>query len=178
MSERAVLSIPVGHDDHASGPLDAKLTVVEYGDYQCPYCGQAHPIVEKLRATFAESMRFVFRNLPLADVHPDAEAAAEVAEAVALQGKFWEIHDTLYENQRNLSESALRRYIEEVGADVDEAQKVIAEGGPRDRVDADFEGAIRSGANGTPTFFVNGVRYDGSWQYEPFFEFLTNELKR
>jgi len=174
VSERALLSIPVGPDDHASGPLDAKLTLVEYGDYQCPYCGQAYPIVERLRADFVDSMRFVFRNLPLAEVHPHAEAAAEVAEAVALQGKFWEIHDTLFENQRDLSDKALRRYIDEVGADVDEAMKAVADGGPRERVEADFESAIRSGANGTPTFFVNGVRYDGSWQYEPFFEFLTN----
>ena len=93
MSERALLSIPVGPEDHSRGPLDAKLTVVEYGDYQCPYCGQAYPIVEKLLSEFADSMRLVFRNLPLAEVHPHAEAAAEVAEAVALQGKFWEIHD-------------------------------------------------------------------------------------
>jgi protein-disulfide isomerase len=177
MNEQALLSIPVGPDDHVSGPPDAKLTLVEYGDYQCPYCGQAFPIVERLRTHFDDSMRFVFRNLPLADMHPHAEAAAEVAEAVGRQGKFWEIHDTLYEHQRDLSDKALRHYIEEVGANVDEAMKEVAGGGPRDRVEADFEGAIRSGANGTPTFFVNGVRYDGSWQYEPFLEFLTEELK-
>jgi protein-disulfide isomerase len=171
------LSIPVGPDDHSSGPLDAKLTVVEYGDYQCPYCGQAFPIVEKLRAALGDSMRFVFRNFPLSDMHPHAEAAAEVAEAVAQQGKFWEIHDALYENQRDLSDAALRRYIEEVGANVDDAMSAIKDGAPRARVEADFEGAIRSGANGTPTFFVNGVRYDGSWQYEPFFDFLTAELE-
>jgi protein-disulfide isomerase len=171
------LSIPVGPDDHSSGPLDAKLTVVEYGDYQCPYCGQAFPIVEKLRTAFGDSMRFVFRNFPLSDMHPHAEAAAEVAEAVAQQGKFWEIHDALYENQRDLSDTALRRYIEDVGANVDDAMKAIKDGAPRERVEADFEGAIRSGANGTPTFFVNGVRYDGSWQYEPFFDFLTDELE-
>ena len=177
MSERAQLSIPVGPDDHSIGALDAKLTVVEYGDYQCPYCGQAYPIVEQLRTDFADSMRFVFRNLPLADVHPHAEAAAEVAEAVGLQGKFWEIHDALYENQHDLSASALLRYVEEVGADVNSATKDIADGGPRQRVEADFEGAIRSDANGTPTFFVNGVRYDGSWLYEPFSEFLTDVLE-
>ena len=176
MSERALLSVPVGPEDHSRGPLDAKLTVVEYGDYQCPYCGQAYPIVEKLMTTFADSMRLVFRNLPLADVHPHAEAAAEVAEAVGLQGKFWEIHDTLFENQRELSAAALLRYVADVGADVQEATKEIANGGPRQRVEADFESAIRSGANGTPTFFVNGVRYDGSWQYEPFAEYLTQVL--
>jgi protein-disulfide isomerase len=171
------LSIPVGPDDHSSGPLDAKLTVVEYGDYQCPYCGQAFPIVEKLRATFADSMRFVFRNLPLSDMHPHAEAAAEIAEALASQGKFWEMHDTLYENQRDLSDAALRRYISAVGGDVDKAMSDIAGGDPRSRVEADFEGAIRSGANGTPTFFVNGERYDGSWQYEPFAEYLREVLE-
>ena len=176
MSERALLSVPVGPEDHSRGPLDAKLTVVEYGDYQCPYCGQAYPIVEKLMTTFADSMRLVFRNLPLAEVHPHAEAAAEVAEAVGLQGKFWEIHDTLFENQRELSAAALLRYVADVGADVQEATKEIADEGPRQRVEADFESAIRSGANGTPTFFVNGVRYDGSWQYEPFAEYLTQVL--
>jgi protein-disulfide isomerase len=176
MSERAQLSIPVGPEDHSVGPLDAKLTVVEYGDYQCPYCGQAFPIVEKLRATFVDSMRLIFRNLPLADVHPHAEAAAEIAEAVGLQGKFWEIHDALFQNQKDLSDAALLRYVTDVGGDVDRATKDIADGGPRQRVEADFEGAIRSGANGTPTFFVNGVRYDGSWLYEPFSEFLANLL--
>jgi protein-disulfide isomerase len=176
MSEQALLSIPVGPEDHSRGPLDAKLTVVEYGDYQCPYCGQAYPIVEKLLTEFADSMRLVFRNLPLAEVHPHAEAAAEVAEAVGLQGKFWEMHDTLFEHQRDLSDAALLRYIAAVGADVDEATKEIADGGPRQRVEADFESAIRSGANGTPTFFINGVRYDGSWMYEPFSEYLTELL--
>jgi protein-disulfide isomerase len=176
MSEQALLSIPVGPEDHSRGPLDAKLTIVEYGDYQCPYCGQAYPIVEKLLSEFADSMRLVFRNLPLAEVHPHAEAAAEVAEAVGLQGKFWEMHDTLFEHQRDLSDAALLRYIAAVGADVAEATKEIADGGPRQRVEADFESAIRSGANGTPTFFVNGVRYDGSWMYEPFAEYLTELL--
>ena len=170
------LSVPVGPDDHASGPEDAKLTLVEYGDYQCPYCGQAFPIVEKLRKQFADSMRFVFRNFPLGEVHPHAVAAAEMAEAVALQGKFWEMHDALYENQRDLSDAALRRYAQAVGADVDKATSDLASGVPEKRVEADFEGAIRSGANGTPTFFVNGVRYDGSWMYEPFAEYLTEIL--
>ena len=176
MSEKVHLSIPVGPDDHSRGPLDAKLTVVEYGDYQCPYCGQAYPIVEQLLSTFDGSMRLIFRNLPLADMHPHAEAAAEMAEAVALQGKFWDIHDALYENQRDLSDASILRYVEGVGADVDEATKAVAGGGPRQRVETDFEGAIRSGANGTPTFFVNGVRYDGSWMYEPFSEYLSELL--
>jgi protein-disulfide isomerase len=177
MSEHVRLSIPVGPDDHSRGPLDAKLTVVEYGDYQCPYCGQAYSIVEQLRSEFSDSMRLIFRNLPLVDVHPHAEAAAEMAEAIGLQGKFWEIHDALYENQKDLSDAAISRYAEQVGADVTTAMNAIADGGPRQRVEADFEGAIRSGANGTPTFFVNGVRYDGSWQFEPFSQYLSELLE-
>jgi protein-disulfide isomerase len=170
------LSIPVGPEDHLSGKADAKLTVVEYGDYQCPYCGQAYPIVKRLQKEFGDSFRLIFRNFPLADMHPHAEAAAEVAEALALQGKFWEIHDTIYENQGDLSTEALMRYINDVGADVERATKDIQGGAPRKRVKADFEGAIRSGANGTPTFFVNGERYDGSWMYEPFSEYLKELL--
>lgn len=176
MSEVARLSVPVGPEDHSRGREDAPLTLVEYGDYQCPYCGQAYPIVEKLLETFSDSLRLVFRNLPLADVHPHAEAAAEMAEALGLQGRFWAMHDVLFENQRDLSDAALRRYAKGVGADVGRVRKDLAGGGPRQRVEADFEGAIRSGANGTPTFFVNGVRYDGSWQYEAIAAFLEEAL--
>jgi protein-disulfide isomerase len=176
MSESADLTVPVGPQDHSSGPEDAKLSVVEYGDYQCPYCGQAYPIVKELQKKFGDALRLVFRNFPLSDMHPHAEAAAEVAEALALQGKFWEIHDTLFENQRDLGSEALMHYINEVGADVEQATKDIRSGAPRQRVEADFEGAIRSGANGTPTFFVNGVRYDGSWMFEPFAEYLQELL--
>jgi protein-disulfide isomerase len=149
---------------------------VEYGDYQCPYCGQAYSIVERLLETFSDSLRLVFRNLPLAEVHPHAEAAAEMAEALGFQGKFWEMHDILFEHQRDLSDAALLRYAESVDADVTQVNEDLADGAPRRRVEADFESAIRSGANGTPTFFVNGVRYDGSWQYETFAEFLQATL--
>jgi protein-disulfide isomerase len=168
---------PVGPDDHVRGPADAKLTVVEYGDYQCPYCGQAYPIVEKLSTTFSSSMRLVFRNLPLADVHPQAERAAEFAEAVALQDKFWPMHDMLYENQRSLGDEALRSYAKDVGADLKKVEEALEGGKPRARVEVDLEGAIRSGANGTPTFFVNGLRYDGSWFYDEFAEFLQSTLE-
>jgi protein-disulfide isomerase len=175
----ARLSVPVSDKDHSEGPLDAKITLVEYGDYECPYCGQAFPIVEKIRSTFGDSLRFVFRNLPIAEAHPHAEQAAEMAEAVGLQGddKFWAIHNMLYENQHALGEDALYGYAKDVGADVDKVRKDIAEGAPRRRVEADFESAIRSGANGTPTFFINGDRYDGSWNYEPFETYLHEVLR-
>lgn len=176
MSE-ATLAVPVGEGDHVRGEEHAAITLVEYGDYECPYCGQANPIVEELRRTFGESLRFVFRNLPLAEVHPHAERAAEMAEAVGLQGKFWEMHDLLYEHQRALGDEELFAYASEAGADPDKLRSDLAEGAPRRRVERDFESAIRSGANGTPTFYVNGDRYDGNWAYEPFAEYLKDVLR-
>ncbi|MGH3733913.1 MAG: DsbA family protein [Acidimicrobiales bacterium] len=170
------LTIPVGPNDHVRGADNAVLTVVEYGDYQCPYCGQAYPIVARLAKKFESTMRLVFRNLPLADVHPHAEAAAEMAEAVAMQDKFWPMHNMLYENQRSLGDEDLRTYAKDVGADVKRAEEAILSGAPRARVETDLEGAIRSGANGTPAFFVNGVRYDESWFYDPFEEYLQSVL--
>src|ERR1700733_7326141 len=106
MSE-AHLSVPVNDDDHSIGPADAAITLVEYGDYECPYCGQAFPIVEQIRRMFDDSLRFVFRNLPIPEAHPHAERAAEMAEAVGLQGDFWAMHDMLFENQRALGDEAL-----------------------------------------------------------------------
>lgn len=176
MSDLAHLSDPVGPDDHSHGPSNAPITLVEYGDYECPYCGAAYLIVEELLQDFGDSLRFVFRNLPLADAHPHAEKAAEMAEAVGMQGMFWEMHDVLYENQRKLSDEALESYATRVGADLEQVRKDLDGGEPERRVEADFESAIRSGANGTPTFFVNGIRYDGSWQYEEFADYLQKVL--
>lgn len=170
------LSPAVGSDDHVSGNADASITLVEYGDYQCPYCGMAYPIVKELQREFGESLRLVFRNMPLANVHPHAEAAAEAAEAVAEQGHFWEMHDLLYENQTNLGDVALARYAAQAGADEAAFTHALEGGAPRAKVQRDLESALRSGANGTPTFFINGVRYDGSWQLEPFLEVLHSLL--
>ncbi|HVB51742.1 MAG TPA: thioredoxin domain-containing protein [Acidimicrobiales bacterium] len=172
----ACLSLPVGPDDHALGPENAPLTIVEYGDYQCPYCGQAFPIVQALQREFGDSLRFVFRNLPLADMHPHAEQASEMAEAVGTHGRFWEMHDLLYEHQRDLEDKALLEYAAQTGVDTQAVVATLESGEPRERVQRDLESAIRSGANGTPTFFVNGERYDGSWAYEPFAEYLTTTL--
>jgi protein-disulfide isomerase len=174
--EETEFSPAVGPDDHASGNADARITLVEYGDYQCPYCGMAYPIVKELQRELGDSLRLVFRNMPLANVHPHAEAAAEAAEAVAEQGHFWEMHDLLYENQTNLGDVALARYAVQAGADEGAFTAALAGGAPRKRVQGDLEGALRSGANGTPTFFINGARYDGSWQLEPFLENLRSLL--
>ena len=178
MSAEAFLVQPVGPDDHSRGDEDAAITLVEYGDYECPYCAMAVPVVKQLLQEFGDDLRLIFRNLPLGDVHPHAEQAAEFAEGVGLQGRFWEMHDALFANRKDLTEPALRTYAGGVGADLSKLDEDLASGAPRRRVDADLESAIRSGANGTPTFFVNGERYDASWSYEPFAEFLHDVLGR
>jgi len=175
-SNRAQLVVPVGPDDHVEGPDDAAITIVEYGDFQCPYCGQAYPIVKRLQSDFGDSLRLVFRNMPLTNVHPQAELAAETAEAVGLQGKFWPMHDVLFENQRDLSGPAILRYVEDVGADLSQVANTLHDGVVQKRVKDDVESGIRSGVNGTPTFFVNGERYDGSWDYDTFHAYLEEML--
>ncbi len=147
--------------DHIRGPRDAAVTVVEYGDFQCPYCGQAEPAV---RALLGESdVRFVWRHLPLADVHPQAELAAQAAEAAAEQGKFWEMHDLLLDRQDHLLKPDLLAYAEELGLDVQRFGKALYKHVHAERVGQDVESADISGVSGTPTFFVNGLRHYGSF---------------
>jgi protein-disulfide isomerase len=172
----ADLAVPVGEDDHVLGADDAAITLVEYGDYECPYCGEAYVVVKELQRALASDLRMVFRNLPLVNVHPHAELAAEAAEAVGLQGKFWAMHDLLYEHQSELAERSLLGYAKEAGADETKVADALTRGEMRRRVADDLEGGIRSGVNGTPTFFVNGVRYDASWALEPFAEYLQQVL--
>jgi protein-disulfide isomerase len=160
------LTPPVGADDHAQGDSDAPVTLVEYGDYECPYCGQAYPIVKRIQARLGNRLRFVFRNFPLAEAHPHATAAAEFAEAAALQGKFWEMHDALYEHQDALRAGDLTTYAQRLRLDTDKLQNALGSGKPAERVRADFMHGVRSGVNGTPTFFINGRRFDGNWTDE------------
>jgi len=163
----AVLTVPVAEErDHIQGPAEAPVTLVEYGDYECPYCGAAYPIVKEVQARMGERLRFVFRNFPIATSHPHAEQAAEAAEAAATQGRFWEMHDVLYENQRRLSERDLRSYAEQVGLDVEPFDRELAEHIHAARVHEDFMSGVRSGVNGTPTFYIEGVRHDDSYDLE------------
>jgi protein-disulfide isomerase len=155
------LTIPVGPDDHAQGREDAQVTLVEYGDYQCPYCASAYVVVRQLQDQFGPALRFVFRNFPLTQVHPQAELAAEAAEAAGAQGRFWEMHDALYENQPALSPELVETAAQELGLDMERFENDVESGAFRARVNHDFMGGVRSGVNGTPTFFVNGERYDG-----------------
>src|SRR5215471_16784128 len=117
--ESTMLAVPVTHLDHILGPETAKVTVVEYGDFECPNCGQAYPAVKILRKYFGERMRFVFRHFPLREIHPHAELAAEAAEAAGAQGKFWSMHDLLFENQSHLNVRSLRRYAEAAELDLE-----------------------------------------------------------
>jgi protein-disulfide isomerase len=157
------LKPPVGAKDHVQGPAKAPVTLVEYGDYECPYCGQAYPITKALQQRLGDQLRFVFRNFPLGEAHPHAEHAAEAAEAAGAQGKFWEMHDLLYENQDALEDDDLVKYARALHLDVPRFVKEMEEHVYAERVREDFRSGARSGVNGTPTFFVNGVRHDGAF---------------
>lgn len=166
--EEARLDPPVGGRDHARGPADAPVTLVEYGDFECVWCGRAYPVVKKLQERLGDRMRFVFRYFPLRNVHPHAEAAAEAAEAAANQGRFWEMHDALFANQRALGPEELRRRAAEVGLDRERFEREMAEHAHAARVREDFASARRSGLDGTPTFFINGVRHEGPYRFGDF----------
>jgi protein-disulfide isomerase len=163
----AALTTPVSETrDHVQGPADAPVTLVEYGDYECPYCGAAYPIIKEVQAQMGERLRFVFRNFPISTSHPHAEQAAEAAESAATQGRFWPMHDLLYENQRRLRDEDLRGYAELLDLDVESFDRELAEHVHAARVREDFMSGVRSGVNGTPTFYVNGVRPDDTYDLE------------
>jgi protein-disulfide isomerase len=163
----AVLTAPVSAErDHIQGAADASATLVEYGDYECPFCGAAYPVIKEVQARMGDELRFVFRNFPITTSHPHAGQAAEAAEAAAVQETFWPMHDTLYENQSKLEDEDLHRYAEQLGLDVGRFDRELAEHVHAARVHEDFLSGVRSGVNGTPTFYVNGVRHDDSYDPE------------
>jgi protein-disulfide isomerase len=176
MEESTRLTQPVSAHDHAEGPADAPLTLVEYGDYQCPYCGAAYPIVKQLQKRLGKKLRFVFRNFPLTQAHPYARIAAEAAEAAALQDKFWEMHDLLFEQQTLLKPEIIPLWAKRIGLNVEQFGIDIQQGVIAKRIKEDRQSGIRSGVNGTPTFFINGIRYDGSPDYASLRAALKSEL--
>ncbi|MFR9774815.1 DsbA family protein [Micromonospora sp. MS34] len=159
----ARLRTPVTETDHARGPVDAPVTIVEYGDFQCRFCGAAHPNLAEVLRQRADTVRLVYRHFPIANVHPYAESAAEAAEAAARRGRFWEMHDWLYEHQDQLDPVHLSLGIEQLGLPPDEVGAEVGRQAHADRVRRDFVGGIRSGVNGTPTLFFNDVRHDGGY---------------
>jgi protein-disulfide isomerase len=159
-----VLKLPVGPRDHMQGAPDAPVTLVEYGDYECPLCGRAHPVVKELQKRMGSLMSFAFRNFPLTEIHPHAEQAAEAAEAAATRGKFWPMHDMMFEHQWDgLEQRDLLQYAAAVGLDPMAIERDITARAYLTRIREDFMSGVRSGVNGTPTFFINGIRFDGDW---------------
>jgi protein-disulfide isomerase len=164
--DRPQLVLPVGQRDHIQGSASAPVTLLEYGDYQCPYCGAAYPIVKEVQKRLGGSMRFVFRNFPLENAHPHARMAAEAAEVVGAQGKFWEMHDTLYEHQNALTGDDLVGYAAALGVPRATFATELRRPTYADRVREDFTSGVRSGVNGTPTFYINGFRHNGSYDLD------------
>jgi protein-disulfide isomerase len=162
----AALKIPVSPNDHIEGEPNAPATLVEYGDYECPQCGAAHPMIKRLQKHFGRELRFVFRHFPLTEIHPNAESAAETAEFAGAHHRFWDMHDLLFGNQDHLSLLLLLGAAKTLGLPEQELRKALANETYAPKVYGDFIGGVRSGVNGTPTFFVNGLRHDGPFDYE------------
>jgi protein-disulfide isomerase len=166
-SWNAALTVPVTPDrDHIQGPPDAPVTLLEYGDYECPYCGAAYPIVKQVQEAMGDTLGFVFRNFPITTSHPHAQQAAEAAEAAGAQGRFWPMHDLLYENQQRLEVPDLVGYAGRLELDSEQVERDLAGHRYAERVHEDFMSGVRSGVNGTPTFYVDGVRYDDSYDFD------------
>jgi protein-disulfide isomerase len=159
----SALTPPVTERDHVAGPHDAPVTLVEYGDYECPYCGMAYPIVKAAQHQLGDKLRFVYRNFPLREIHPHAQHAAEAAESAGAQGEFWAMHDTIFEHQHALEDDDLVRYAEAIGVEAHRIAEDLANRTYEKHVRDDFRSGVRSGVNGTPTFFINGERYNGPW---------------
>ena len=162
----AELKIPVTSTDHIQGDEHAPLILLEYGDYECPHCGHAYPIVKLVQKHFGKRLGFVFRNFPLTKIHPNAEGAAEAAEFAAARGKFWEMHDAIFENQEALGAALLLELAQSLELPATEMENALGGGEYARRVKSDFIGGVRSGVNGTPTFFINGQRHDGPFEYD------------
>jgi formate-nitrite transporter family protein len=177
MDNSATLIQPVSAHDHVKGSADAPLTLVEYGDYQCPYCGAAYPVVNRLQNTLGKKLRFVFRNFPLTQAHPYALIAAEAAEAAALQGKFWEMHDLLFEEQTLLNPDIIPLWAKRMGLNLEKFENDVKQAVVEKRIKEDRQSGIHSGVNGTPTFFINGRRYDGTPDYDSLLAALDEGLQ-
>jgi NhaA family Na+:H+ antiporter len=170
------LKIPVTAEDRVRGSMEASVTFVEYGDYECPYCLQASSIVQEIRDRLGDRIRYVFRHFPIQTSHPNALTAAEAAEAAGAQGKFWEMHEWLLAHQGALDRDHLIRYAADLGLDVDRFREALDSGTYRAKVETQFQDGVRSGVNGTPTFFINGVRYEGPWDVESLLEEIEKPL--
>ena len=169
---------PVSAQDHIYGNPEALIELLEYGDYQCPYCGRAFPIVKRIQEAFGDDLKFVFRNFPLTKIHPLAKTAAVATEAAGLQGKYWEMHHMIFENQRRIFKNALMEYAQTLELHLPGFEADLENESLITKVESDFESGLRSGVNATPTFFINGEKYTGIWEGEDLENFLKLELAK
>ncbi|SIQ85706.1 Formate/nitrite transporter FocA, FNT family [Haladaptatus litoreus] len=166
-TENSTLAVPVTERDRIRGPDDAPVTLVEYGDFECPYCGDFYPVVRRILNRVGTQIRFVFRHFPLTQQHPRAQKAAEAAEAAGAQGRFWDMYDLLYQRQDALAREDLVRYAEELDLDSRRFTDELDRGVHEERVREEYRSGLQSGVTGTPTFYINGERYDGPHEFEP-----------
>jgi protein-disulfide isomerase len=173
MSARIPLTLPDPDRDHIVGSADGLIKLLEYGDYECPFCGESYAIVKEIQRRLGDDLLFAFRNFPLTNIHPYAEHAAEAAEAAGAQGNFWGMHDLLFENQGALEDDDLAAYAAELGLDETRLIREVTSSVYAPRIREDFKSGVRAGVNRTPTFFINGERYDGTRDLEHLLNALT-----
>jgi protein-disulfide isomerase len=166
----------VNSSDHIFGNPAAPVELVEYGDYECPYCGRAYPVVKDIQQQLGNDIKFVFRNFPLSNIHPHAFSAAVATEVAGLQGKFWEMHDIIFENQKTLEVENIFLFAMRLGLDAERFKNDIQQKALIDKVEKDFESGIRSGVNRTPTFFINGQKFNGDWYGNELLQYLKAAL--
>lgn len=172
------LADPVTSDDHVQGGPDAAVTLVQYGDYECPYTRMSRHAVHQLQREFPDTLRFVFRHFPLEEIHPHARAAAIAAEAAGAQTDFWIMHEYLFEHQKQLEEADLQKYVVELGLDPGRFERDRTKSDIARRIDRDLDSGERSGVRGTPTFYVNGIRHDGGYDLESLRPAIVANLQR
>ncbi len=169
----SALEPPVSERDHVTGPPDARVTLVEYGDFECPHCGAVHPVIMAARKAFGGNLRYAFRHFPLRSSHPHALAAAKAAEAAGEQGRFWEMHDRLYRRQSEMEDADLERHARDLGLDLERFRRSLGERAHEARIREDLASASSSGVRGTPSLFINGERYDGLLERDEIFAALA-----
>ncbi|MCO6523508.1 MAG: thioredoxin domain-containing protein [Candidatus Schmidhempelia sp.] len=169
------LKLPVTQRDHSQGHYQATIELVEYGDYQCGYCGEFYYIVKKLQQHFGEKIRFVFRNFPL-EAHPNALHAALAAEAMTKYNKYWPMHDILYENQQALDDFSLIEYAKTLGIEEEQFRKDYNDPSLMEKIQQDVESGLRSGVNGTPSIYINGKKYEQDYSYDYLVKYIEKLL--
>ena len=177
MIDRMYLKLPDPERDHFQGTIDAPIALLEYGDYECPFCGEVQPIVGEIQRRLGGDLCFAFRHFPLTNVHPHAEHAAEAAEACGEQGAFWPMHETLFANQDTLDDESFAQYAAALALDETRVFQEVISNAHAHRIREDFRTGVRAGVNGTPCFFINGQRYDGARALEPLLAAVSEPVR-